>query len=112
MTGALLLAYAAVLAGPVAWLLRRGGWFGRAPALGVLAWQVLSTSVLLAVVLGAVAMIPAADDHHDHNQHTLAVEAGSAAAVSFIVAVLGLGRGLARQRLPLSAQRASHSRAL
>jgi Zn-dependent protease with chaperone function len=96
MTGTLLFAYAALLAGPVAWLLRRAGWFGRAPALGVLAWQVLSTSVFLAVVLGAVAMIPAADDHHDHNRHRLAIEACSAAVVILAVVLVGLGRGLVR----------------
>src|SRR5262245_29174391 len=94
MTGTLLFAYAALLAGPAAWLLRRAGWFGRAPALGVLTWQVLSTSVLLAVVLGAVAMVPAADDHHDHNKHALAVEACSAGVVILIVVLVGLGRGL------------------
>jgi hypothetical protein len=90
MTGTLLLGYAALLAGPVAWLLQRAGWFG-APALGVVAWQVLSTSVLVAVVLGAAAMISAADDHHDHNRHRLAIEACSAAAVILAVVLVGLG---------------------
>ena len=94
MTGTLLFAYAALLAGPVAWLLRRAVWFGRAPALGVIAWQILSTSVLLAVVLGAVAMVPAADHDHDHNRHFLAVEACSAAVVILTVVLVGLGRGL------------------
>src|SRR5262245_18810966 len=112
MTGALLLAYAAVLAGPVAWLLRRGGWFGRAPALGVVAWQVLSSSVLLAVVLGAVAMIPAADDHHDHNRHFLAVEACSAAVVILAVVLVGLGRGLVGHLVHSGSERRRHRSAL
>jgi Zn-dependent protease with chaperone function len=108
MTGTLLFAYAALLAGPVAWTLRRAGWFGRAPVLGVLAWQVLSTSVLLAVVLGAVAMIPAADDHHDHNRHFLAVEACSAAVVILIVVLVGLGRGLVGHLIHGVAERRRH----
>jgi Zn-dependent protease with chaperone function len=94
MISALLFGYAALLAGPFARLLRRRAWFGRAPALGVLAWQVVSATVLVAVVLGALAMIPSADDEHDHNRHVIAVEACAAAVVVLMVVALRLGRGV------------------
>ena len=95
MTSSLLFAYAILLAGPVAWLLRRTrAWFGRAPALGVLAWELLPVAVLVAVTLGALAMIPSADDAHDHHRHTLAVEV-CMVAVAILAAVMAmLGSGL------------------
>lgn len=57
MTSALLLltyAMAASLAGP--WLLKDAKWPTRAPRLGILAWQSLSTSVVTAVALAASAL--------------------------------------------------------
>lgn len=57
MTAAVLIGYAAVLAGPMAWLLRRASWVSRAPRLAVAAWQVLSLSILLAVGLAALVLI-------------------------------------------------------
>lgn len=93
MTSTLLFAYAVLLAGPLAWLFRRALRFGRAPALGVLVWQVLSLAVLLSVALGAVAMIPSADDDHDHHRHVAAVEACVAAVAVLALVLVGLGRG-------------------
>lgn len=57
MIPAALLAGYAVLAATVgAWLLRRARWPQRAPTLGVAAWQALSVSVVLAVVLAGLTV--------------------------------------------------------
>lgn len=57
MTAALvLLGYAAAAATVGPRLLTRTGWAARSPRSGVLAWQVLSTTVVLAVLLAAVAL--------------------------------------------------------
>lgn len=61
MTAVVLVGYAIVLAGPVAWLLRRAAWTSRAPRLAVAAWQVVSLSIVLAVGLaGLVLIVPVA----------------------------------------------------
>lgn len=57
MTASLaLVAYAAVIGTLGAYLLRRAAWPQHAPRLGVLTWQALSASVLLAVVLAGLAL--------------------------------------------------------
>lgn len=53
----LLFAYAALLATLVAPLLRGAAWPDRAPMLGVLAWQALTVSVVLSVVLGGLVLL-------------------------------------------------------
>jgi Zn-dependent protease with chaperone function len=69
MTSILLFAYAAILAAPVAWLLRRAAWTSRAPTLGVIAWYVVTASVLVTTVFGALAAIPRAGGRHgEHNR--------------------------------------------
>lgn len=51
-------AFATAVFGPR--LLRRLGWLGRAPRMGILAWQALSASVVLAVVLAGLSLaVPA-----------------------------------------------------
>lgn len=58
MTVALLLfAYAALLATGVAALLRRAAWPDRAPVLGVLAWQAVTVSTVLSVILGGLVLL-------------------------------------------------------
>lgn len=56
-TGALLASYAIALGTGGAFALRRAAWADRAPRLGLLAWQVLSLSVLLAIALSGLVMI-------------------------------------------------------
>lgn len=51
-----LVGYAALLATLGARWLERAGWTLRAPRLGILAWQVLAVSVLVAAVLGGLAL--------------------------------------------------------
>lgn len=51
-----LLVYAVAVGTVGACLLRRGSWFQRAPRLGVLVWQVLSGSIVLALVFAGVAL--------------------------------------------------------
>ncbi|MGI8720906.1 MAG: M56 family metallopeptidase, partial [Geodermatophilaceae bacterium] len=60
MTAALVLfGYALVLSTVGAAALNRAAWVDRAPRLGIAAWQALSASVILAIVLGGTAlMIP------------------------------------------------------
>lgn len=56
---ALLAGYAVLAATAGGWLLRRAEWPQRSPALGVAAWQALSVSAVLAVVLaGLVVAVP------------------------------------------------------
>ncbi len=54
---AVLLVYALLLAGVAAPLLRGASWVDRAPRLGIAAWQVLTASTLLSVVLAGLAPI-------------------------------------------------------
>lgn len=112
MTSGLLFAYALTLVGPVAWIFRRTATFGRAPALGILAWHVLCLSVLMAVAFGAVAMIPPAHDSHDHHRHVMAV--GTCVfAVILLVAIIGLLlRGFLAQFRHGRAERRRHLSAL
>lgn len=57
MTASLvLLAYATVMATAGSWALARSDWPSRSPRWGVLAWQVLTASVVASVVLAAVAV--------------------------------------------------------
>lgn len=49
--------YALVLATAGALALRRAAWVDRAPRLGIVAWQALSGSVVLAAVLGGLALL-------------------------------------------------------
>lgn len=51
-----LVGYAALLATVGARRLERSGWPARAPRLGILTWQVLAVSVLVAAVLGGLAL--------------------------------------------------------
>jgi bla regulator protein blaR1 len=94
MTSVFLFAYAAVLAGPLAWWLRRTEWPSHWPALGLVTWHVLAGSVLGATVLGAFAAPPSGQgDHHQHNH--LVVAQACLLAVMFLVAAGGcLGRGV------------------
>jgi hypothetical protein len=85
MTSSLLFGYAAFLAVPVAWLLRGAAWTSRAPALGVLAWHVLSASVLLTILFGGLAAIPSEGGDHDDHNHLAVVEACLAAVVFLAV---------------------------
>ena len=55
-TPLLLLGLAAGMATLGAWALRRATWPRRSPALGILAWQAMSASVLLAVTLAGAAL--------------------------------------------------------
>jgi hypothetical protein len=50
-----LFGYAAVVGTGGPWLLRRG-WVDRAPRLAVAAWQALTTTVIVAVILGGLAL--------------------------------------------------------
>lgn len=59
MAAGLLAGYAVLAATAGGWLLRRARWPQRAPGLGVAAWQALSLSTVLAVVLaGLVLAVP------------------------------------------------------
>jgi Zn-dependent protease with chaperone function len=94
MTSVFLFAHAAVLAGPLAWWLRRTEWPSHRPALGVATWHVLAGSVLGTAVLGAFAAAPSgAGDHHHHN-HLLVAQACVFTVAFLIAAALCLGRGL------------------
>jgi len=57
VTAGLLAGYAVLLGTVGAWLLRRSRWPQRAPRLGVLAWQALSASIVLAVVLAGIVLV-------------------------------------------------------
>jgi beta-lactamase regulating signal transducer with metallopeptidase domain len=96
---------------PVAWLLRRAAWTSRAPALGVIAWHVLSASVLVAILFGALAAIPYSGDDHDHGR--LAVVEACLAAVVFL-AIVGaiLGRALVSHNVHGRIQRRRHRQLL
>jgi len=52
-----LLTYALVLAWAGPRLLMRGAWTDRAPRLGIVAWQSVSSAVVVAVVLGGAALV-------------------------------------------------------
>jgi len=55
-----LAAFAVLVATLGPWLLRSSAWLDRSPRLGILAWQALSLSTLIAVVLAGVALaVPA-----------------------------------------------------
>lgn len=57
MTASLvLLAYATAMATAGSWILARSGWPSRSPRWGILAWQVLTASVMASVVLAAAAV--------------------------------------------------------
>jgi Zn-dependent protease with chaperone function len=56
-TALALLAFATLLTTVGAPLLRRAGWVDRAPRLGIVAWQALTTSITLAVALAGVTMV-------------------------------------------------------
>lgn len=108
MTSILMFVYAAVLAVPIAWLLRRATWTSRAPALGVIAWHVLSVSVLVAILFGAFAAIsPAQGADHQHNQFAI-VEACLVAVVFLAVVAAILGRALVTNVRDGRAQRRRH----
>ena len=112
MTSVLLFGYAAILAVPVAWLLRRAAWASRAPALGVIAWHVVSASVLVAVLFGAFAAIPDVGGGHDgHNR--LAFAEACLLAVIFL-AILGavVGKALISSVYEGRAQRRRHRQLL
>ncbi|MEI8410883.1 MULTISPECIES: M56 family metallopeptidase [unclassified Kribbella] len=51
-----LFGYAALMATGGAWLLRESAWPAQAPRLAIAVWQALAASVLLSVMLGAVAL--------------------------------------------------------
>ena len=51
-----LVVFAVVVAVHGRWLLSRSGWPDRSPRLGILAWQALSLSILMSVVLAGVAL--------------------------------------------------------
>ena len=108
MTSILLFGYAALLAVPVAWLLRRATWTSRAPALGVIAWHVLSASVLLAILFGAFAAIPNAGGDHDEHNHLAVAEACLVAVVFLVVVGAILGKALVSYVRDDSAQRRRH----
>jgi Zn-dependent protease with chaperone function len=55
-TPLLLAVFAVAMATVVPWAVRRSAWTGRAPALGILAWQAVSASVLIAATLVGVAL--------------------------------------------------------
>ncbi|MDQ3104671.1 MAG: M48 family metalloprotease [Actinomycetota bacterium] len=52
----MLVVVAVVAAVPGRWLLSRSGWPDRSPRLGILAWQALTFSILVSVVLAGVAL--------------------------------------------------------
>jgi Zn-dependent protease with chaperone function len=108
MTSSLLFGYAAFLAVPVAWLLRGAAWTSRAPALGVLAWHVLSASVLLTILFGGLAAIPSEGGDHDDHNHLAVVEACLAAVVFLAVFGAVLGRALVSHVREDRAQRQRH----
>jgi Zn-dependent protease with chaperone function len=112
MTSSLLLGYAAILAVPVAWLLRRAAWMTRAPALGVIAWHVLSASVLVAILFGAFAAIPPASGDHDQHNHFAVVEACFVAVVFLATVGSILGRALVSSVREGRAQRRRHRQLL
>jgi hypothetical protein len=94
MTSILLFGYAAILAVPVAWLLRRATWTSRAPALGVIAWHLLSVGVLVAILFGAFAAIPNAGGDHDEHNHLAVAEACLVAVVFLTIVGAILGKAL------------------
>lgn len=62
MTTALILwGYAALLATAGAIVMQRARWVDRAPRLGIVAWQALSVSVVLAVAFGGLAVVVPTD---------------------------------------------------
>jgi bla regulator protein blaR1 len=94
MTGVFLFAYATVLAGPLAWWLRRTEWPSRRPALGVVTWHVLAGSVFCAAVLGAFAAAPSGRGDHHHHDHLFVAQACLLTVAFLVAAGLCLGRGL------------------
>lgn len=56
MAAVILLGYAALLVTVGAVLLRRAAWVDRAPRLGVVVWQALSVSAVLAMIFGGLAL--------------------------------------------------------
>jgi Zn-dependent protease with chaperone function len=112
MTSILLFAYAAILAAPVAWLLRRATWTRRAPALGVSAWHVLSASVLVAVLFGAFAAIPRVGGGHDGHNHLAFAEACLIAVVFLAIVAAVVGKALVSSVREGRAQRRRHRQLL
>jgi len=94
MISVFLFLYATLLAGPLAWWLRRTEWPNRRPALGVVTWHVLAGSVLGTVVLGAFAAAPSGHGDHHHHNHLLVVQACLFTVAFLGAAALSLSRGL------------------
>ncbi|HEX6577167.1 MAG TPA: M56 family metallopeptidase [Jiangellaceae bacterium] len=112
MTSILLFGYAAILAVPVAWLLRRATWTSRAPALGVIAWHVLSASVLVAILFGAFAAIPDAGGGHDEHNRLMFIEVCLLAVMFLAVVGAIVGKALVSSIREGSSQRRRHRRLL
>lgn len=96
MTAVILLAYALVAATAGATILRRSHWPHASPRLGVLAWQALSGSVLLATVLaGAALALPEVELTHDLarllNACALALREQYATPAGALLSVVGAG---------------------